>query len=103
MSEAWKPKVGEKARMDVNVIIKGETDDGRVTVETEDGEIWSVPIVTVHSASKELREVQAVEFGVEYALKYWTEREEWPKSYDAGFPGIKAQALMDWAARKRKA
>lgn len=35
--------------------------------------------------------------GVEWAFKQQTKPEEWPLSWEAGFPGLKAQALLDCA------
>lgn len=39
----------------------------------------------------------AVCWGVEWALRRHTRKEEWPRSWEAGFPGLKAQALLDFA------
>ena len=38
---------------------------------------------------------QAILWAVEWTLKYTTPREDWPISWDWGWPGIKAQALLD--------
>ena len=35
--------------------------------------------------------------GVEYGIKHMSTKEQWPLSWDAKFPGIKAQALIDRA------
>ena len=40
-------------------------------------------------------DVKAYLDGVEWGIKHLSKREEWPMSWDAKFPGIKAQALID--------
>lgn len=40
----------------------------------------------------------AVTWAVEWTLKQVSQYDGWPMSWSAGFPGIKAQALIDFAA-----
>ena len=43
-------------------------------------------------------ESAALMWAVEWTLKRQTRPEHWPLSWEAGFPGLKAQALIDYAA-----
>ena len=46
------------------------------------------------AAQAAMRE-RAILWAVEYTLKLATRRNDWPDSWDAGFPGNKLQALLD--------
>ncbi len=41
---------------------------------------------------------RAICWAVEYTAKKLSEKKYWPVSWAAGFPGLKAQALLDFAA-----
>jgi len=41
---------------------------------------------------------EAIIWAVEWTAKQTTTRDTWPLSWEAGFPGLKAQALLDYAA-----
>ena len=40
----------------------------------------------------------AITWAIEWTAKQTTIRDTWPLSWDAGFPGLKAQGLLDYAA-----
>ena len=46
-------------------------------------------------AQAEARCVQEYLAGVEWGIKHMSRKAEWPMSWDAKFPGLKAQALID--------
>ena len=49
---------------------------------------------------QEERIVKAIEFTVEWVLKSCSTRDEWPMTWDAGFPESKANALLAWMEKE---
>ena len=89
-------------RVEVNSLVEAVLEERKLRKQAEARvkeleEDWA----HVHgvAAQKEVRLAEAVVWGVEWGIKHFTQREEFPVSWDAGFPGYKAQALLEWWAQ----